>query len=88
MNLNDLKQRVERVHSSEVRDIGEWLLAQKMIELVDLVEHEHILLGDVNLWLYGVYHSNAFGEHPDTYALANELMDIIYDIEKCYEKEV
>ena len=87
VSLNDLKQRVERVYFSEVRDIGEWVLAQKMIELIDLVEHEHILLNDVNLWLYGVRNSNAFGEHPDTYALADELANIIHNIEERYEQD-
>ena len=86
VSLNDLKQRVEQVDSSEVSDIGEWLLAQKMIELIDLVEQNRILLDDVNLWLYGVQHSNSFGEHHDTYALADEIVDIIYNIEKCYEE--
>jgi len=85
-SLNDLKQRVEQVDSSEVRDIGEWLLAQRVIELIELVEQERILLDDVNLWLYGVCHSNAFGEHHDTYALAEEIVDIIHNIEKYYEE--
>ena len=87
VSLNDLKQRVEQVYFSEVRDIGEWLLAQKVIELIDLVEQEHILLDDVNLWLYGVRYSNSFGEHHDTYALADELMNIICNIEERYEQD-
>jgi len=87
VSLNDLKQRLERVDFSEVRDIGEWLLAQKMITLLDLVDREVLLLSDVSLWLYGVQYSNSFGEHDTTYAFAEELVNIIHNIDERYEQD-
>ena len=79
--INNMKRRLGQIHQSKVSDIGVYLLAQSVLKMIDLVEQDMIVLGDINLWLYGVRHSNAFGEHADVYALADEIVNMIYEIE-------
>ena len=62
--------------------------AQEIITLLDLVDREVLLLSDVSLWLYGVQYSNSFGEYDTIYAFAEDLVNIIHNIEGRYEQDV
>ena len=75
-----IKQRLGQIRPSEVNDIGVYLLAQSTLDMIDLVKDDLITIGDVKLWLYGVKHSNVFGEHADMYALVDEIANIIQEM--------
>ena len=79
--INNIKQRLGQIQPLKVGDIGVYLLAQSTLDMADLAEQNMIGLGDVKLWLYGVQHSNVFGEHADMYALADEIVNMIHEID-------